>query len=832
MFELQVVSQIIDENDGSLKIDINVVPSANNNQNQVVELSKDGLNDYFVIVEDHSHLESLYTDLETENNSSNTGISRAVECVERRPSSRSTLYKLTAEEAEQLLKNDDRVLDVELHPKYRGIKPISQVLQYSSNFDKSSVAANTMINWGLLRCTTGQQISGWGGLGYNGTGVNTTPVQSGTIELTNTGRNVDVIDVDDQEIVWEHPEFAKNADGSGGSRLNYFNWWQYNPAVNGTTANTYPAAYGYTNLAYYYYHPTHVTGIMGGNTQGYARDANLYHIYYGTQDPNGSSYVFNYVTEFHKNKAINPATGVKNPTICNNSWGFGVSSNGGWAWTDVTDAYYRGTTYTGPVYTGFLGGITTWLSSGFYAHVQPFFNWTDYENYEHLIRDYGNMSITGSPTTSNILGPASLNVSTTPTTGNNNIGYWTLSLPFPVAFGSTPTGDGYLGLGANTFTTIYVNTNSSVTFTEPSLQTSGFSNGYSGGNQYDLGTPKGTKFMWCSGNHSIQRIYYGTEGTAPNRTFRVRIEGDANSTGTLGSPGMLSEWHFYENAYSNRVSNPVLRVCFGQNNSVSRPGTKLTYNQISSFGLQSGQTMPSRSSAVDADVEDAIKKGVILVGAAGNSNWKCDIPGGDDYNNYIQMQMKYGTSVYYYHRGQSPTANDSKALGGNYDIPMITVGATDSIEYDRKSGYSNSGPGVDIWAPGTYISSSIAPGYGSGTQDIRPGSSANSFVGKISGTSMATPQVTGVLACALETYPTMSQIDAKNYIISISKQNQVSNVSISGYANNMSLMGAANIHLYYNKERNSIGTVFPKVNFKARPATGQTYPRPRIKRTT
>jgi hypothetical protein len=832
MLEVQIVNKIIDETDGSVRIDTLVVPATTPKVS--TEANADGTKEYFVVVSEHEHLDSLYFDLETEGQTpEGLDLTRSVECVERRPNSRGTLYNLTAEEAESL-KEDERVLDVHLHPKYLGIKPESHVMQYNGYFDKSRAVANNMVNWGLLRCTTGQQITNWGGTGYNGTGANTLPNQAATIELSQTGKNVDLINVDDAEIIWEHPEFYTNADGTGTNRMNYFNWWQYNTAVTGEVAGTYPTQYGIQTSPYYSYHPTHVTGIMAGNTHGWAKSANLYHIWYGTKDESNASYVFNYVREFHKNKAINPTTGIKNPTICNNSWGFSLPTSV-WSWEKVSDLTYRGTTYTAPIYSGFKSGLVCW--SGFPPGgptLLELVTWNDLENYQHDITQNGaSTSVAGNPDTSALLGPASLTASTTPTVGTNDDGYWTLSLPFPIKLGeNTVAGDAYDTFGATTFNTIYVGTNSYITFEEASTANTGFAVGTGSAKGSDIGTPRGAKMFWCSGDHSIQRIYYGTEGTSPNRSFRVRIEGDANKTGTLGSPGMLSEWTFYENAYSNRT-NKVIRVVFGQNNSVSRSGTKIPYSTVMAAGFVPNSSIPARIAAVDADVEDLIKNGVIYVGSAGNSKWKIDVRGGLDYNNSFQMQTWYPGQTWYLHQGQSPTNNDSRAAGGTYDLPVICVGATDSVETDKKVDYSNTGPGVDIWAPGTYVASSIANTFtlSFGTSynyDSR--GSGQFYMGKISGTSMSSPQVCGVLACALETYPLMTQQEAKNYIISYAKPNQIANTGGS-YTDYSSLQGAPNLHLYYSKERNSIGTVFPKVNMKGRPATGQAYPRTRIRRT-
>ena len=69
----------------------------------------------------------------------------------------------------------------------------------------------------------------------------------------------------------------------------------------------------------------HVAGTVAGNTQGWARHANIYNLNpYSTGNTQNSSYYgqkYDYIRAFHKFKPINPATGVKNPTIVNGSFG-------------------------------------------------------------------------------------------------------------------------------------------------------------------------------------------------------------------------------------------------------------------------------------------------------------------------------------------------------------------------------------------------------------------------------------------------------------------------------------------------------------------------------
>ena len=395
--------------------------------------------------------------------------------------------------------------------------------------------------------------------------------------------------------------------------------------------------------------------------------------------------------------------------------------------------------------------------------------------------------------TNSLLGALSLTASVTPTSGNNDDGFWTIGLPFNIT---------YLG---TTYNTVYVGTNTYVTFG-------------GGSSQYtSLGAtnPNLPKIMWSCADNSVQRIYYGVEGTTPNRTYRIRVEGNAGVSGIVGSPGMVCEWTFYE-AHPERID-----LQQGVNNRKSSGGG-FTTQQLNDWGFISGQRIPMRVNACDSDIETLYNEGIIMVGAAGNGRWKHDVPGGLDWDNSFEMASRYPLSVtnpYFYMRGTSPTANDSSS----YNLPAICVGSVDTIQNDQKVLYSDCGRGVDLWAPGTYIMSS----YTGGISDSRNNSYFN---GKISGTSMASPQVAGVIACALEIYPHMNQTSAKAYILGYAKANQLTATS-GGPADGQDLQGSANLFLYYAKERLLSGNTFPKINYKPRPTTGAVYPRTRIRRT-
>jgi hypothetical protein len=265
---------------------------------------------YIVTVEDSKDLTDIYNELESLGNTPpGLDLVRDISCIDRRPSSRNTVYLLTDWEAGELPR-DPRIKSVSLHPKELGISAgVNATTQTSSAWDKSNGTSSSMKNWGLLRCYEGVQRSGWGSNG--------TAAQTGTIELAQTGRNVDVVICDGGGIPFGHPEYAVNADGTGGSRSIQYNWAQHNPQVTGGSSGTY--VYSTSN------HATHVTGTVAGNTQGWARDANIYNLFYyaGGYDYT-FPYVFDYIRQFHANKSVNINTGRKNPTIVNNSWGWSI----------------------------------------------------------------------------------------------------------------------------------------------------------------------------------------------------------------------------------------------------------------------------------------------------------------------------------------------------------------------------------------------------------------------------------------------------------------------------------------------------------------------------
>jgi subtilisin family serine protease len=243
---------------------------------------------YVVTLKTFDDLEKFYDDMETPGGNLHIP-NRKVQCNLRRTISRNTHYSLTEDEAE-LLRRDSRVLAVELLPNELGLEPTPFWTQ-TGVFEKSSDIDSFDKNWGLARIIEGGQTSGWGTNSFF-------TQRSSTIKTTSSGKNVDVVIVD-AHINPQHPEFAVNDDGTGGSRVNQIDWFQYSTALGVPTTLT----YDYSDISSN--HGTHVAGTIAGNTQGWARDSRIFNMEFAYAGSNfaGTNWelvLFDYIRYWHK----------------------------------------------------------------------------------------------------------------------------------------------------------------------------------------------------------------------------------------------------------------------------------------------------------------------------------------------------------------------------------------------------------------------------------------------------------------------------------------------------------------------------------------------------
>jgi subtilisin family serine protease len=176
------------------------------------------------------------------------------------------------------------------------------------------------------------------------------------------------------------------------------------------------------------------------------------------------------------------------------------------------------------------------------------------------------------------------------------------------------------------------------------------------------------------------------------------------------------------------------------------------------YGMGEFGTYPVRDPATDSIIEEMIDAGIHICIAAGNDGIKIDVPGGADYNNYFVDDMGYFN---FYNQGGSP-----------YSSRAMIVGALDNIVYDefldRKVDFSQGGPGVDLYAAGTAIYSSTSNTNvfaDEGYTDAPYFLNSDYKQANISGTSMASPQMTGLGALILQVNPGGKPTEFKNWVL-------------------------------------------------------------------
>ena len=283
------------------------------------------------------------------------------------------------------------------------------------------------------------------------------------------------------------------------------------------------------------------------------------------------------------------------------------------------------------------------------------------------------------------------------------------------------------------------------------------------------GIAAGATYGWAKGANIIP-LYLSVAGTSaadPLDTFSMMIYWHQNK-GTTNPTIVNMSWDLRFNF--NSPYDQGMSYCNYYFSGGSYQGSTWAGAQTDSFFQDRGLialtgngwpgqgpvlSFPYSSAAYNAALAEVIDAGIIVCQAAGNNGFKIDVSGGDDYDNYV-------TSIddYYYNRGASPK-----------DPRAIVVGALDTktsaSAQDQRVEFSCAGPGVDIWAAGTYIMSA-------GCTNPNPVTSAqygndyayylnglfNEFTD--TGTSQASPQITGMGALYLQANPPDNIYDPDN----------------------------------------------------------------------
>lgn len=203
---------------------------------------------------------------------------------------------------------------------------------------------------GDVSSSFGNPGNSWGQSPYG----DSSPIQfrkaiTATFSTGSTGKNVDVVICDGGALDPAHPEFQRNPDGTGGSRVVQYNWFQHNAELQIQGPSQFDYSLPTTGDPQFILdsHAMHVAGTAVGVTQGWAKEANIYWISFLNPD------ALRYIRAFHRNKPINPATGRRNPTVVNNSWGTfhpGVlfAEDRLDSWSRISSVTFRNQVYTKP----------------------------------------------------------------------------------------------------------------------------------------------------------------------------------------------------------------------------------------------------------------------------------------------------------------------------------------------------------------------------------------------------------------------------------------------------------------------------------------------------
>ena len=303
----------------------------------------------------------------------------------------------------------------------------------------------------------------------------------------------------------------------------------------------------------------------------------------------------------------------------------------------------------------------------------------------------------------------------------------------------------------------------------------------------------GKTYGWAKEARVYSQKLSGLEGTGDSGTgISITYAFDAIKTWHTSKAGarptvVNMSWG-YGQGYNTVTSLTYRGTSYTDGNTTGNSSYRYsTYGLNSSAGSTTTYIANVRVGSVDVDIEELITAGVVVCIAAGNRGTKIDVSGGTDYNNFVVTD---GGTIYY-QRGSSPYSDNALMVGSMDSTPF------DAID-DQRATYSESGPGISIWAPGTDIMSATSNTnkWGAGSQNYYLNASYKQT--NISGTSMATPQVAGVAALVLQLNPTYTPAQIKTSLTNTASTRLYTTSLSNDYSNTRSLLGGVRKILYAN----------------------------------
>lgn len=203
----------------------------------------------------------------------------------------------------------------------------------------------------------------------------------------------------------------------------------------------------------------------------------------------------------------------------------------------------------------------------------------------------------------------------------------------------------------------------------------------------------------------------------------------------------------------NTTSNPTSGTYRGTSWTFGDPGYSTEQELWDSVGLPERNTLgqysiPGNNPVYDAELADmADTPGMVVICSSGNRSAKCPISAADDidFDNRINFPT---SSNRQYHKPGSPYDDKVFFVGAMGPTSALTGGGQ---WFNQPAGFSDRGSSVNIWAPGMWISAAASTDSSRTDYLYRgtPGSPDRQTY--MAGTSMAAPNVSGVVGMHMQT---------------------------------------------------------------------------------